>query len=285
MEPKVKSGNSVASFVLGILSILLSPIGVILGIIGLINGIVSRAKKQGKKGLGIAGIVLNSLGIILSIIVDIILAIVIGSVVLLGVGTAVTMYQVANAVNESGLSDTLGEIDWSQLDPNDLEGSMQTMMMDYAGETLLSGALEGIQSDEGLSVQLDGSRYTLKGDTLASIIVTNEDTGETMDIQEFLNENSEGLSELQDKMSDEYGMSGEDLFSMFESVSEGNMDFLNGDTLLSDTDGDDDLYSLIEGDSGDINLDSYFGTSGNDSIDINQLLNLLLKAIMDGNID
>lgn len=63
--PKQKSGLAITSLVLGVVGCFLtSPIGLILGIVALVK-VNRRPHEYGGKGLAIAGIVLNSLGILI----------------------------------------------------------------------------------------------------------------------------------------------------------------------------------------------------------------------------
>ncbi|MDO5100067.1 MAG: hypothetical protein Q4D52_00660 [Eubacteriales bacterium] len=72
-QPSTNSGTSIASLVLGILSLVLcccGPIGMILGIIGLILALVS---KKGKpfQSLALAGLITSGIGIVLGLIMTI----------------------------------------------------------------------------------------------------------------------------------------------------------------------------------------------------------------------
>lgn len=77
MESKVTNGKAIASFILGILSILMVMFpGIILGIIGLILGIIglkeiNRSTQQGRK-MAVAGIICSVIGVLLSIIIPVI---------------------------------------------------------------------------------------------------------------------------------------------------------------------------------------------------------------------
>ncbi|MCX7658332.1 MAG: DUF4190 domain-containing protein [Oscillospiraceae bacterium] len=71
-KPPVKSGLSIASMVLGILSILffcIPYISIPLAIVGLVLGIISLVKKQGGKGMAIAGVICSAIGLLIGIIV------------------------------------------------------------------------------------------------------------------------------------------------------------------------------------------------------------------------
>ncbi len=71
-KPPAKSGLSIAAMVLGILSILFFCIPYIslpLAIVGLILGIISLVKKQGGRGMAIAGVICSAIGFIIGIIV------------------------------------------------------------------------------------------------------------------------------------------------------------------------------------------------------------------------
>lgn len=62
------SGQSVASLVLGILSIIIPFVGLILGILGLIFSVKGRREEE-KKGMATAGLVLSIIGVVFSSIV------------------------------------------------------------------------------------------------------------------------------------------------------------------------------------------------------------------------
>ncbi|HOV40538.1 MAG TPA: DUF4190 domain-containing protein [Oscillospiraceae bacterium] len=71
-NPPAKSGLSIASMVLGILSILffcIPYISIPLAIVGLILGIISLVKKQGGKGMAIAGVICSAIGFVIGIII------------------------------------------------------------------------------------------------------------------------------------------------------------------------------------------------------------------------
>jgi len=71
-EPKPGAGMSVASMVLGIVSIVLCCfwyIGVICAVIGLVLGIVSIKKGPSGKGMAIAGIILSCITLLLVILI------------------------------------------------------------------------------------------------------------------------------------------------------------------------------------------------------------------------
>ncbi|MCI8599591.1 MAG: DUF4190 domain-containing protein [Lachnospiraceae bacterium] len=72
-NPDQKSSNlAVTSLVLGILSIIFCIvfyISVIMGLIGLILGIVSVAQHRDGRGLAIAGIITNGIGLVLGVII------------------------------------------------------------------------------------------------------------------------------------------------------------------------------------------------------------------------
>lgn len=260
METKVKSGNSIASFVLGLISVILSPVGPITGIVGLINGIVSRAKKQGKKGLGIAGIVLNSIGIVLGLIVDAVIIFIVVIVLVLGVTTVGTLLSAVALINESGIADTVrNDINWSEFDASNLNGSLQTMMVDYAKDKMMGHYIDAIQSEEGMVIKVQGHTYRLQGDTFASIMVVDEETGEVSDIQEFLVDNSENIQDIKDSLESEYGMNDEE-FQLF-------------------------VYSALEGEVevlGDESVKTVFGEDAEDNLKIDGLINSILENNMDG---
>jgi len=68
---KRKNGFAIASMLLGILTIPAIPFiapSIVIGIIGFILGLVSLLKKRDGKGMAIAGIVLNTLGVLLEVL-------------------------------------------------------------------------------------------------------------------------------------------------------------------------------------------------------------------------
>lgn len=81
--PKKSNGYAIASLILGILSIPVSccyGLGIVLAISGVILGVLSKRQNNGQiPGLGIAGIIISVLGVMTSIIMIIIYAMVITS--------------------------------------------------------------------------------------------------------------------------------------------------------------------------------------------------------------
>lgn len=271
MEPKVKSGNSIASFVLGLISVIISPVGPITGIVGLINGIVSRAKKQGKKGLGIAGIVLNSIGIVLGIIVDAIIIFVVIIALTLGLTTVGMVYSAVALFNASGMADILTEdINWSEFNAGDVDGSIKTMMVDYVVDKMMGHYLDELQSEEGMLIVVQGHSYRLFGDSFESIIVVNEETGESSDIKEFLAEFSADIPEIRESLETEYGMSDVEFQVFVYSALEGELDVL-GDEAIKEVFGEDadanyqleDIVSeAIENDeNGELELEEWYAST------------------------
>lgn len=77
-QPK---GLSIASLILGIVSVLLiltSWPSTIVGIVGLVLGVVARGRQPYARGLWLTGIILSAIGIVVSIIYLILLIAVIG---------------------------------------------------------------------------------------------------------------------------------------------------------------------------------------------------------------
>ena len=102
-------GKAIAGLVLGIAAIVfcfVPVLGVILGILGIIFGALSR--KQMKTGVGIAGIVTGAVGIFLNIVISIFACIALTAVV--------------------------NEVDWDNIDFDDLDGMEFTYDDDGSGD-------------------------------------------------------------------------------------------------------------------------------------------------------
>ncbi|MDR1689910.1 MAG: DUF4190 domain-containing protein [Clostridiales bacterium] len=73
-EQPPKQGKAIASLVLGIVSIVICcipAVPVLASIAGLITGIVSLNKREGGKGMAIAGIILSGIGLLIGIVISI----------------------------------------------------------------------------------------------------------------------------------------------------------------------------------------------------------------------
>lgn len=73
MQPQGSNGFSIASMVLGIVSIIFAccfwPLSFVTGIVGLVLGILSVKQNRAGKGMAIAGIIMCAVAIVLAIVV------------------------------------------------------------------------------------------------------------------------------------------------------------------------------------------------------------------------
>lgn len=222
-----KKGNAVASLVLGICSVVCCGLGFILGVIGLINGIVGLKKKQ-KKGMSITGVVLSSIGILLGIIVAVATVI----IIVTGGTAAVGITQLMNTLNASGdfeLNSLIDDFDEYMNEDNrsdsfnsstDVGDAFKQELMEKIAENTMNSFNEKISSDEGFSfTDQDGNTYTIKGDSIGNSIITNDTTGEQIDIGEALDELYDAQGEIMTQL-EEYGITQEDIENFFKAYSD-----------------------------------------------------------------